>query len=1267
MPDLIDKQNNPLVSVIIPTLNRPEMIEEAIKSVLNQTLPVAIEIVVVNDGGRDIQDIIDRLNESGNIVYVSHDKNKGISAARNSGLRLAKGLYIAYLDDDDLYYPNHLEKAISVLEEGKYRVVYTDCEQRFQTLVNDRYVNVGECIRTGHGFDRENLLIVNHIHTLTVVHHRDLLKENGFFDESLESHEDWDLWIRFSLKNDFYYIPEATAVFITRLDRTSQTSRRLSGFLKTLRIVHERYNHLVENPAIIKARKQVENELILRVDEEENAIASEALITAQQYNLIKYLSVGKRILHMGWEKSEGFPSLVDTAASIVDVEMDDGYIATSSVLYDQSNLQVVKCVDGRIPVADLFDIIVCTGLDSSDNRINTLPEDEIRRLMKPEGLFIVFIQNGKMPWQASSSFLFDDFDNGVDLKKIDAIFSRIFRYVRIYKQSLTAASCISPLSFNSAKHQYHIKEFDSGEDANVPGGKRSTDTICLIASNISLPSSLDCEFVCIDNRNSIHAVQNSFVNHLKGYTKDLLTRIHEKDFQINTLNMAFNDKDHHIKNLEQVIDNQNKKAIETKDYVENMENILTEKESYIACIQDEYIKKMTDAQIAYNKQLNDFQKEYDQFLYDKDVHINNIENETRLIRSSRVWRCFECIRKIVFYRILGRFPLLQKGVLSLSQEGFKIFFTRLKDYMRKKNSYFPVNGMTRDYDKWLGKNNLEKDRILGLKNEMALFEYTPKISIIMPVYNVDQEWLERAIQSVMGQIYENWELCIADDASPKQHIIKVLEEYKTKDSRIKVAYLDKNQGISGASNEALALAEGEFIALLDHDDELTKDALHACVRLLNEKSDVEFIYSDEDKIDEKGKRSEPFFKPDFSKDLLLSMNYICHFSMVKREIINRIGGFRKGYEGSQDYDLFLRLTDHIRPDRIGHVSEILYHWRKIPGSAAASVDAKGYAYIAAKKALNDYLERNGIKGEVWDGFFIGSYRVKRKIVEYEKVSIIIPFKDKKEYLEKCISSIKNKTDYRNYEIVLVNNQSIKKDTLAYLKTIKEDLQIKILDYDNPFNFSAINNFAVSQVNTPYILFLNNDIEVISGDWLSAMMEHAQRPEVGMVGAKLLYEDNTVQHAGVIMGLGVASHGFRHLPDSINGYCGLSNVIRNYSAVTAACMLMRRDVFLDLDGFNEEKLSVAYNDVDLCLRAAENGYLIVYTPYAKLYHYESVSRGDDNGEQLEEINPQKYERVMAERIYMEEKWKRYLENDPFYNINLTRNSGDFSIRNETYPI
>ncbi|HKQ06591.1 MAG TPA: glycosyltransferase family 2 protein [Blastocatellia bacterium] len=577
------------------------------------------------------------------------------------------------------------------------------------------------------------------------------------------------------------------------------------------------------------------------------------------------------------------------------------------------------------------------------------------------------------------------------------------------------------------------------------------------------------------------------------------------------------------------------------------------------------------------------------------------------------------------WRLLKRYGRFKYHVLLPALKHLKSIFTRQRDE-------------SESYEMWAKRCEQFRYNREKARQRISRFHYKPTVSIVMPVYNTPREYLTKAIDSVVGQYYPHWELCLCDDGSTARQVSEVLEAYSASDNRIKVAFAETNQGIAAASNRALGLATGEFIGLLDHDDELTPDALFEIVATLQE-VDADLIYSDEDKIDTAGHRSEPFFKPAWSPDLLLSCNYISHFGVYRREIVERIGDFRAGLDGSQDYDLALRFTEATK--RIAHIPKILYHWRKIPTSAAESAEAKPYAYEAAKMALANALDRRNIEGEVEGGPSRGYYRVRRRINDERKVSIIIPTRDRLNLLRRCIHSIESNTAYRNYEIIIIDNDSRQPATMKYLS----QSPYRVITDPGPFNFSRLNNRAARDASGDYLLLLNNDTEVISSEWLSAMVEHIERPEVGAVGAKLLYPKGRIQHAGDILGIGgLAGHAQQFVEGFTgHGYYNFPNIIRNYSAVTAACLMIRRELFDEIEGLNEE-LPVAFNDVDLCLRLRQLGYLIVYTPYALLYHHESASRGND-------VNS-------AESSYMRAHWHHELLDDPYYNPNLNMAKADF---------
>jgi glycosyltransferase involved in cell wall biosynthesis/2-polyprenyl-3-methyl-5-hydroxy-6-metoxy-1,4-benzoquinol methylase len=559
------------------------------------------------------------------------------------------------------------------------------------------------------------------------------------------------------------------------------------------------------------------------------------------------------------------------------------------------------------------------------------------------------------------------------------------------------------------------------------------------------------------------------------------------------------------------------------------------------------------------------------------------------------------------------------------------------------------------YERWMQKHTPQAEELKRMKQIASVMGYQPLISIIVPVYNPPEEFLREAIESVLAQIYPHWELCLADDASPAPHVKEVLQEYAEKDDRIKVVFREENGHISRCSNSALELARGDYIALLDHDDTLAPEALFEVVFLLNQHPEADMVYSDEDKIDERGKRRDPYFKPDWSPDTFLTRMYTCHLGVYRRSIISEISGFRAGYEGSQDYDLVLRFTE--KTDKIFHIPKILYHWRIHEQSAASGAAAKPYAYTAAKKALNEALQRRGEPGTIEDvPDYLGHFSVRYEVKHPALVSIIIPTRDLGHVLNQCLESIFTKTTYSNFEVILIDNGS----TEPYTEKVigewlnREPDRLRCYALGIPFNYSKLNNYGVSKANGEYLLFLNNDTEVITPDWIEIMVGQAQRSSIGAVGAFLLYPDNTIQHAGVVVGLGAfAGHPFTRFPANSPGYFGLLLSDNNYSAVTGACLMCRREVFEAVGGFNED-LAVAFNDVDLCLRMIMLGYRNVCCAQAELYHYESKSRGTEDP-------PEKKARFLKECGYMKKKWQEIYEYDPCYNPNLTKEHCDYRIR------
>lgn len=541
------------------------------------------------------------------------------------------------------------------------------------------------------------------------------------------------------------------------------------------------------------------------------------------------------------------------------------------------------------------------------------------------------------------------------------------------------------------------------------------------------------------------------------------------------------------------------------------------------------------------------------------------------------------------------------------------------------------------------------------QEENAQFPKDIKFSVLVPLYNTPEKFLKEMIESVEAQTYKNWELCLADGSDSEHSFVgEICKKYADKDERIKYEKLEKNLGISENTNACIRMATGEYIALFDHDDLLHPSALYEVMRAICEHG-ADFIYTDENTFSEEARDAyNPHFKPDFSPDTLRSYNYICHLSVFSRELLDSVGYFRSEYDGSQDYDLILRLTEKAK--KVFHIRKILYYWRAHKNSVAQDVGAKPYTVTAAKKALAAHLERCGLKGEVLDSSVPTTYHIKYEIDGNPLISIIIPNKDHTDDLEVCLKSLYEKSSYKNFEVIIVENNSTEKETFEYYEVLSQKhSNIKIVTWEGNFNYSAINNFGVNYAKGEYILLLNNDVEIINGSCLEEMLMFAQRKDVGAVGAKLYYSDDTVQHAGVILGLGgTAGHAHKHFNRTHPGYMARASIAQNLSACTAACLMMRRDVFDEVGGL-DESFEVAFNDVDLCMKIRKKGYLIVFTPYAELYHYESKSRGNDS-------TPEKLERFRGEIDRFKSKWQKQLDDgDPYYNPNLTLTRDDFSLK------
>ncbi|SAK74671.1 glycosyl transferase family protein [Caballeronia pedi] len=639
-----------------------------------------------------------------------------------------------------------------------------------------------------------------------------------------------------------------------------------------------------------------------------------------------------------------------------------------------------------------------------------------------------------------------------------------------------------------------------------------------------------------------------------------------------------------------------------------------------------------------------------------------LEIELAALRGSPSWRITAPMRSVVSAGNAARLaaatisrqvqsrggvvPAAQYYLSVIRREGMRGVMARLRHL--KSGAGF-ADGPPRDevYHEWIERyDSITPEKREQVRKGIEVLARRPKFSLLVPAYNSNERFLREMIASVRDQIYSDWELCIADDASTDPRVREVLTEAAAGDSRIKLVFRETNGHISEASNSALELATGEYVVLLDHDDMIPPHALYMVALYIGRHPEGRMFYSDEDKLNEQGKRTTPYFKSDWNPQLFLTQNMFSHLGVFEMALVREAGGFRKGYEGSQDYDLALRCVEIAGDARVIHIPHVLYHWRIVPGSTAGSGSEKPYALIAAKRAIEDHLARGGIDAVVDQPYeSLGIVRVRYGLGRHPLVSIVIPTRDGLALTKQCIDSVLAETLYREYEIIVVDNGSVKPETLAYFDEIASKKGIRVIRDDSPFNFSALNNRAVREAKGEFVCLLNNDIEVISPDWLNEMVGIAAQPGIGAVGACLWYPNDMLQHGGVLIGLGgVAGHMHHNMRRGLFGHFGRAVSMQNLSAVTAACLVVKKSVYEEVGGLNEE-LAVAFNDVDFCLRLVKAGYRNVWTPHAELYHHESATRGSD-------MDADKYQRFVGEVRWMEKEWHGWLENDPAYNPNLS---------------
>ena len=721
-----------------------------------------------------------------------------------------------------------------------------------------------------------------------------------------------------------------------------------------------------------------------------------------------------------------------------------------------------------------------------------------------------------------------------------------------------------------------------------------------------------------------------------GHITTLQTSLEERDTHIATLQTSLGERDEHIATLQTEKDHLQTEGTDLSMHLDAIKIALQNMKS---------IKTPSFNSKKYLKANKDVaQAKMDPLIH----HLFYGQFENRSLDSSKK------LYSLVLQGIKGRGGLFATVIKAIKK--YRDFgVPGIKEGLRKVQALGQAQETRIDYSTWIERyDSLDKPSRSKIRHDLESFKNRINISVVMPVYNPPVKFLEKAIQSVCDQLYPNWELCIADDHSTDPQVRQVLEKYQARDSRIKVIYREQNGHISAASNSAIDIATGDYIALIDHDDELTEHALYWVVKTINEKPGVGLIYSDEDKITETGERYDPYFKPELDPFLLLAQNMISHLGVYRSDLVRKIGGFRKGLEGSQDYDLALRMLENMDQKDVIHIPRVLYHWRAIPGSTAVSGSEKNYAAEAGRRAVEEHLKRTLIEAMVVPAPKVPHFNrvIFKRPDPPPLLSIIIPTRDKAPILKTCVNSIFDKTTHPNYEIIVIDNGSVEKATLRLFSSWPKD-KVRVIRDESPFNFSALNNHAVKSARGELICLMNNDIEIITPNWAEEMTSFATMTDVGCVGARLWYPNGRLQHGGVFTGFGgVAGHAHRNIDRTDCGYFGRAILHQSMSAVTGACLMIRRTVYEAVGGL-DEKLVIAFNDIDFCLRVREAGYRNIWTPYAEMIHHESISRGAED-------NEEKVARFNREIQFMKKRWGAKLLSDPAYNPNLTIDHEDFSL-------
>jgi GT2 family glycosyltransferase/SAM-dependent methyltransferase len=935
-----------------------------------------------------------------------------------------------------------------------------------------------------------------------------------------------------------------------------------------------------------------------------------------RYAFASQYTKGKKVLDLASGEGYGTFLLSLSAQCVIGVEIDHEVATHASNTYKNGNIEFREGSILNIPIdgEKIFDVIVCFEAIEHITEHDTL-FFEIKRLLKDDGLLIISTPN-KQTYTDDRNFHNPFHQKELYHSEFYNLLRKNFLNVYLFGQKVFSGSSIYPAS---GKTTHLSSEFvitlEGHQFSFVNDVEKMPIYFVALASNNKLDTDEIRKSYLIDKSNTEIALFNSKIHECNASIQSLEQSVSYRDAQLHEANTQ-------VQSLTQAVTTKDQQLQEINTQVQSLTQAVTTKDQQLQEINTQ-VQSLTQAVTTKDQQLQE-----------QIAHIHSLEQKIFSIDKSIVWQFTMKFHNKVVERILPQYTrrrryydLGRAGGKILINDGYHAFYQSVDRYFHKKNELG-------DCQKRIEQNKSVPCDLDQLKKSSQNFSYCPTISIITPVWNTDEKLLRFAIDSVINQVYDNWELCIVDGGSTKSYIKPVLEEYAKKNPRIKIKFLTENKGISENSNETLSLATGEFIVFLDHDDELAPLALYEVVKLLNQHIDAEIIYSDEDKITKDGDFCEPFYKPDWSPEYFRGVMYVGHLLIIRKSLTEKVGVFDKTFDYIQDYEFMLRLSE--KTQKIYHIPKILYHWRKTQGSIALNTDSKGDISDKQVIAVNSHLKRVNLPASAQRG--LTPHRVVIKPFlrsDYPLVSIIIPTRDKPELIERCLKSIYELTTYPHFEVLLIDNNT----TDQAAKKIIDAYPCKKSSYFEEFNFSKINNLGAKNANGDYLIFLNNDTQILSGDWIHNLLYYAEQEDIAAVGPLLKFPNNTVQHAGVVLGFrGTADHIMRGFTVDCDGYAGSLTCAREVSAVTAACMMVKKSVFWDVGGFNEH-YSLIYQDIDLCLKFISRGYRIIFNPRVVITHYESSTR-----------NKNQYDFI--DRNLFLDQWSEIIEKgDKYYNENF----------------